>query len=389
MGKAMEMLRAAGLSVYESGFTALDAYHGIKASPLRFLLVEASLVDLAKASEGLSFPGLSYADALLGGSAPGSRLPEAGAANAKEAEEGAEARTSLYVRLADSLAEAEAQAFAPLDLFRDPAARGVFHDPKGVYRLLRERRLEPRPAPPEELIFQAAGLLARYDYELPEDFLPPPPSDFPLAAQRDLLVLILTGRTPERALEFLKDCGFLAAYWPELAELVGVDQAKEFHPEGDVWAHTLETFRHRKLPDLRLSLALLLHDSGKPTASASGGRRFDRHAEIGAALARRFLGRLGFPRELAEDVSYLVRYHMLPAALPRLPLERGIEGVDSPLFPLLLELYKCDELSSFKGPEGYFEACAAYRNHLKNVRNPWRNPEAQRLAKIYLGGKDL
>jgi poly(A) polymerase len=63
--------------------------------------------------------------------------------------------------------------------------------------------------------------------------------------------------------------------------------------------------------------------------------------------------------------------------------------VDSPLFPLLLELYKCDELSSFKGPEGYFEACAAYRNHLKNVRNPWRNPEAQRLAKIYLGGKDL
>ena len=188
-------------------------------------------------------------------------------------------------------------------------------------------------------------------------------------------------------MDFLKASGFIDAYWPELAALEGVDQAKEFHPEGDVWNHTMETFRHRKLPDLRLSLGLLLHDAGKPRANSSGGRRFDRHAELGSEVARRFLSRLGFPRAFSADVAYLVRYHMLPAALPRLPLERGIEGVDEPLFPLLLELYRCDELSSFKGPEGYYDACAAYRGHMKNGRNPWRNPEAARLARVFLPGR--
>ena len=148
----------------------------------------------------------------------------------------------------------------------------------------------------------------------------------------------------------------------------------------------METFRYRKVADLRLSLALLLHDSGKPRASASEGHRFDRHAELGAIVAQRFLTRLGFSRDLSGAVVYLVRYHMLPAALPRLPLERGIPGVDEPLFPLLLELYKCDELSTFKGPEAYYEACAAYRAYLKKSRNPYRNPEALRLARVYLNG---
>ncbi len=366
----MDSLEAAGLAVYDSGFTALDAYHGVKPSPLRFALVEGSLQDVARTSEALAFPGLSYADAVL--------LPRGPRV------EGEETEWPLYLRMVDSLSQAESAAFAPLDLLRDPRKRAFYHDPKGIYPLLRERRLEPRGASGEDLIFQAAGLLARYDYYLPKDFLPPPPRDFPLGAQRDLLSLILTGKSPERAFGFLKACGFIDAYWPEIGELAGVDQAKEFHPEGDVWAHTMETFRYRKTTDFRLSLALLLHDSGKPRASAAGGKRFDRHAEIGAEVARRFLSRLGFPREIGNDVSYLVRYHMLPAALPRLPLERGIEGVDAPLFPILLELYKCDELSSFKGPEGYYEACATYRAWLKNSRNPWRHPEALRLARLYL-----
>jgi poly(A) polymerase len=365
-----------GLKFYESSFTALDAYHGVGPAPIRFVLAEGSLVDLARSGEKLDYPGLSYADAAIGSSA---------SSLGRVSGEGEKPPT--YIRLVDTLAEAEGAAFAVLDLLRDPAGRGLFHDPKGIYPLLREKDLEPRPAPAEDSLFEAAGLLSRYDYELPRTWAPQVPRDFPQGAQRDLLVLILTGKTPERGFEFLKERGFIEAYWPELGELFGVDQSKDFHPEGDVWAHTMETFRHRKLPELRLSLALLLHDSGKPRASSAGGRRFDRHAELGSGVAERFLRRLGFPPGLIADVSYLVRYHMLPAALPRLPLEKGIEGVDEPLFPLLLELYKCDELSSFKGPEGYYEACAAYRSHLKNNRNPWRNPEAQRLARIYVEGR--
>ena len=58
--------------------------------------------------------------------------------------------------------------------------------------------------------------------------------------------------------------------------------------------HTLATFAHRKVPDLVLSLGLLLHDAGKPRATPQEGKRFFAHAEIGARVARRFLGRLGF-----------------------------------------------------------------------------------------------
>jgi poly(A) polymerase len=96
------------------------------------------------------------------------------------------------------------------------------------------------------------------------------------------------------------------------------------------------------------------------------------------------LRRLGFPESLVREVSYLVRYHMLPAALPRLPLNRSHDAVENPLFPVLLELYKCDELSTFRGPEGYYEACAAYRGYLRNCRNPYRNPEGKILARAFL-----
>lgn len=370
MASLSDPFASASLPYFEAGFTALDAFHGVRPAPLGFILVLGGLVELAKATDGLCFPGLSYADASL------CQDPR------ESGEEG-----SLYIRLADSRASQARQAFRPLDLLREPGKRASFLGPEGIYAALRSPLLLPAPAPDEDLLFQAAVLVSRYDYVLSPEFRPGIPRDFPIQAQKDLLTLILTGSHPERGLVLLKAWGFLEAYWPELLALEGVDQAKEFHPEGDVWAHTMETFRYRKLPDLRLSLGLLLHDSGKPGASSVPGRKFDRHAEIGSSLAQRFLLRLGFSRSVSADVSYLVRYHMLPAALPRLPLEKGIEGVDDPLFPLLLELYKCDELSSFKGPEGYYEACAAYRAHLRTARNPWRNPEAQRMARIYLGGR--
>jgi poly(A) polymerase len=241
-----------------------------------------------------------------------------------------------------------------------------------------------RSGPPEQLLFEAAILVSRYPYELEAETLLPLPRDFGLDSQRDLLTLMLTGPTPERGLELLRRSGFVDAYWPELAELAGLDQSKEYHPEGDAWAHTLETFRHRKLPALGLSLALLLHDVGKPKAEQVEGRKFDRHAEIGSAVAERFLGRLGFSRRLVDDVSFLVRYHMMPAALPRLPANRSAGVIDDPRFPILLELYKCDELSTFRGPDGYYEACAAYRTWLKNSRNPWRGSDGKKLARMYL-----
>jgi poly(A) polymerase len=364
MDEHLKTLAASGVPAYESSYTALDAYLCLKPAPIRFALASCGLQDLAKAFDELSYPGLYYADAAL--------VPKA--------DSGA---GGVYLRCADSPKAAESAAFSQLDLLRD-AGRDVFLDPKDVYSSLREKTATMRGAPAEQQLFESAVLLSRYPYELAPEIVPPLSRDFSLEAQRDMLTLMLTGATPERGLELLRKAGFVDAYWPELASLVGTSQSKEYHPEGDAWAHTLETFRHRKLPELGLSLALLLHDCGKPRAEQSEGRKFDRHAEIGRSVAERFLVRLDFPRSLIGDVSFLVRYHMLPAALPRLPPNR-VEGViDDPRFPILLELYKCDELSTFRGPDGYYEACAAYKAYLKNTRNPWRSSDGKKLARMYL-----
>ena len=83
----------------------------------------------------------------------------------------------------------------------------------------------------------------------------------------------MTGRAPEKGLRLLHDAGIVASWWPEMAAMAGVPQSKEHHPEGDVWEHTLATFAHRKVPDLVLSLGLLLHDAGKPRATPQDGKR--------------------------------------------------------------------------------------------------------------------
>jgi poly(A) polymerase len=212
----------------------------------------------------------------------------------------------------------------------------------------------------------------------------------PLAeGQRVLLTSLLVSRRPDLGLGLLKVAGFVEEFWPELARLDKVDHTKDFHPEGNVWEHTLGTFHYRKaapqnrggepslrrvLPayDLRLSLGLLLHDVGKPLAVASGSRRFDGHAELGAWEARRFLERLQFEPSLIDDVFYLVKNHMLPAALPRLPLARTGEIMESPLFSTLMELYRCDESSSFKDMDGYYKSSAVYQAYLRRQRNPSR-----------------
>jgi poly(A) polymerase len=174
--------------------------------------------------------------------------------------------------------------------------------------------------------------------------------------------------------------GLLNTLWPELADLDRADHSKEYHPEGNAWEHTMETLRYRKTEDLVLSLGLLLHDIGKPLSASSGSRRFDGHAELGARIAAAFLSRLEYESRITGEVVYLVKNHMLPAALPRLPFTRTREILESPLFPTLMELYRCDEASSFKGLDGYYKSSAAVKAYLRNRRNPYRSPGGRKTG---------
>jgi poly(A) polymerase len=393
---------AEDFSVKLWGFSAIDSYLGRDTLPCVFVETGAGLSDLARLFEGLRFPGFYPADAA------------------------AEQRGRVYYfRCLDTEETPPPYDLPPgfelLDFRQDWKSR-VFRDPRGIYprlRLIRKGGLLSGPteadsAPFWENLNRGTGLyraltdgaliLARYGPDgenhgnsgeaqavklmagllrgLPGG---PPPAE---EEQRLLLTGLMVSPRPDLGLELLKAAGFLQEYWPELAVMDEVDHSKEFHPEGNVWKHTLETFRYRKPSarggtafDLRLSLGLLLHDAGKALSGSSGSRRFDGHAELGARQARRFLERLGFDSPLIGDIFYLVKNHMLPAALPRLPLTRTEEIMASPLFPTLMELYRCDESSSFKGLDGYYESSAAYQSYLRHRRNPYRSSDGKKIRR--------
>ena len=137
--------------------------------------------------------------------------------------------------------------------------------------------------------------------------------------------LLLSGERPSRGLAFLRACGWLRFY-PELASLPDCPQDPVFHPEGDVWTHTLLALdaaaglrRGDFEDDLALTLSALCHDLGKPLVTARGADDGRWHAyghEVeGVPLARAFVLRLWNREKLADLVARLVESHMRPVSL--------------------------------------------------------------------------
>ncbi|MGH9459758.1 MAG: CCA tRNA nucleotidyltransferase, partial [Vicinamibacteria bacterium] len=89
---------------------------------------------------------------------------------------------------------------------------------------------------------------------------------------RNELVSIFTGPHPEEGLRLLESYGLLSPLLPEVSAMKGVEQSKEYHPEGDVFAHTLKILSLLKRPTVSLAWAALLHDVGKPPTWNPGGR---------------------------------------------------------------------------------------------------------------------
>ncbi len=135
--------------------------------------------------------------------------------------------------------------------------------------------------------------------------------------------LILRGITISRGLAFLRDTAWLR-YYPELEALIDCPQDPEWHPEGDVWIHTLhvmDAFAGERLDDdwedLVVGFACLCHDLGKPltTAFEDGRWRSKGHEPAGEEPTRSFLGRLSNQPRLADEVVPLVREHLRPIQL--------------------------------------------------------------------------
>ncbi len=135
--------------------------------------------------------------------------------------------------------------------------------------------------------------------------------------------LIAQGVKPSLGLRFLSDCGWLRFY-PELAALQGCEQDPTWHPEGDVWIHTLHcldwfaTERTGRLDDdLPVGLGVLCHDLGKPVTTRRdfGIITARGHEQEGEEPTRRFLARLTNQEDLTNEILALVRCHLRPRAL--------------------------------------------------------------------------
>ena len=167
---------------------------------------------------------------------------------------------------------------------------------------------------------------------------------------RDELVRILTEGGAAGAFQMLADTGLLEHVLPEVARMRGVEQPPEFHPEGDVFVHTLLLLEHLQkihAPSPTLAMAVLLHDAGKPVTQTFEDRiRFNNHDKVGARIAGEICRRLRFSNDETDRIVWLVEQHMRLATIPQMRESKRKRFVREPGFGELLELCRIDCLAS-------------------------------------------
>lgn len=151
-----------------------------------------------------------------------------------------------------------------------------------------------------------------------------------------------------QAVALLDELGLLAHILPEIAAMKGVEQPPEFHPEGDVWAHTILMLDSMAHPTPELAWSVLLHDVGKPSTfeRAPDRIRFNEHDEAGGKLAGEILRRLKFSNEDLDRIVHCVRNHMHFMHVTEMRRSTLRRLVGAPTFAAELELHRLDCLGS-------------------------------------------
>jgi poly(A) polymerase len=176
---------------------------------------------------------------------------------------------------------------------------------------------------------------------------------------RDELTKLLTEGAARRGFELLDESGLLAQVLPEIARMKGVEQPAQFHPEGDVWTHTLLMLEQLKAGcSPTLAWGVLLHDVGKPATftppSGPGDRiRFNEHVEVGMKIAEDICRRLRFSNEDTGQIVALVANHMRFKDVPQMKVSTLKRFVRLEHFDEHLELHRFDCLSSHRNLENY------------------------------------
>ncbi len=278
----------------------------------------------------------------------------------------ADGRHPVQVRFAETAEEdVRRRDFTINGLLYDPLRDRVI-DHVGGQGDLRARRIRAIGDPVERFqedrlrMLRAVRFAARLDFTLDPAALEairrlaPLIRDVSAERVRDEILKILTEGRARRGFELLEESRLLAEVLPEVKAMQGVEQPPEFHPEGDVWVHTLMMLEGLRAPSPTLALGVLLHDVGKPPTFTVRERiRFDHHVEVGATMAEAICKRLRLPGRETERVVELVRHHLRFKDFPRMRRSTQVRFLRLEGFDEHLELHRLDCLASHGNLDHY------------------------------------
>jgi len=199
---------------------------------------------------------------------------------------------------------------------------------------------------------------------------------------RDELTRMLTEGHTRRAFELLDETGLLQEVLPEVACMKGVEQPPQYHPEGDVWVHTLGLLSQLEAGcGETLAWGALLHDVGKPPTfrRAPDRIRFDGHVEVGVAIAADILRRFRFSNEETRQILALVDNHMRFADAERMKASTLKRFFRLDRFEEHLALHRMDCLAG-----------SGNLDHWRFVRDRWQAmPEETVRPQPLITGREL
>ncbi len=202
---------------------------------------------------------------------------------------------------------------------------------------------------------------------------------------RDEFSKIIMTDFPMRGVILLSELGLLQHIVPELekGKGVGQNQAHKY----DVWEHNLRTLQHaadKKWP-LFMRLSALFHDVSKPETKRFSREKnvitFYGHDVVGARVTREILSRLRYPKEIIEDVSLLVRWHMFFSDTDQISLSavrRMISNVGEDMIWELMNLRMCDRVGMGRPVENPYR----FRAYQAMVEQAMKDPVTLKMLKI-------
>jgi len=259
---------------------------------------------------------------------------------------------------------------------RDFTINGMFYDPiteeifdfvngkedlkKGIIRTIDDPEIRFR----EDFLrmLRAVRFANRFDFKLDENTanaikeLNSKVTKLSAERVRDELTKMITGPHPDQSIIMLDNLGILQHILPEVCALKGVEQPKKYHPEGDVFIHTMLMLKEMSSPALELAWSILLHDIGKPATYSvddKGIEHFYRHESKGAVIAETIMKRLRFSKKETKAVVECTQNHMRMFSADKMRPAKWKRILAHEHFSLELELHRIDLISSNGDMETY------------------------------------